>query len=100
MSETRKPDIIWRMYLPQSSGKKLCKICAKFELYLARQFALNWRPGSCLFSPYPPLNTDDRQQYWESRYRVRINGQWYSDTAKYQLLTLSEIAVLFGLSDD
>lgn len=92
MSESRTPiEKITREVLPGLYGKKSHKICLKIELFPARSWATKWEPGSVQFYPKAPLHDKARKEYWEARYRVRINGKWHSDKAKYMMLTRKQI---------
>lgn len=88
MSEIRIPD---EVILRNNQGKISPKTC-KYELFQATQFAWRWTPlQRGKFHPSPPLNTERRQEFWLSRYRVRLNGRWVGDS-KYTLFSREQIA--------
>lgn len=92
MSEYRTPAEIWIKRLPEKDGKKPGVFCSlKIELFPAHYWAEHWEPGSDLFSPKPPLQSEARKQYWTSRYRIRVNGKWVGDKAKY--VTFDKLAI-------
>ena len=93
MSEIRTADLIITKYVPDHGGKRRR---TKYELFAARQFATNWKPSRRNFHPQPALSTEQRQEYWRSMYRVRINGKWYGKT-KYSFFSLADVATLCGL---
>jgi len=95
MSEIRQPDITITIKLHQKQGNKLPEK-RKLELFSATQFAHRWKPfvrGK--FHPSPPLATDRRQEFWETRYRVRINGAWHG-SHRYTLFTMEQVWGMAG----
>ena len=98
MSEHRQPIEIWTIRLPQIKGKKPPKNCKqKIELFPAHYWALDWEPGSKFFNPRPPLQGEARKLFWETLYRVRVNGVWKGEGSKYVLLAKSEIFEMYFL---
>lgn len=91
MSETRTPDEIFLHRLPENNGKKSGKNCIKYELFQAKQWALDWCPCDRKFFPRPSLESIARKKYWEQMYRLRINGKWHGQEAKYRFYTREEI---------
>ncbi len=96
MSEHRQPEEVWIKRLPQNEGKKTAKNCKqKIELFPAHYWALDWEPGSKLFYPKPPLKSGARKEFWDTYYRVRVNGVWLSLVGmKYEFFTKMSIAVM------
>ena len=78
--------------MPQGEGKKASGLIAiKIELFPAYFWAEHWEPASSLFSPKLPLQSEARRDYWTSRYRIRVNGKWVGDRAKY--VTFDKVAI-------
>jgi hypothetical protein len=96
MSEARKPDMILHKKLPPYDGKKHGDSSVVW-LYRGTQFARKWTPISREFSPKVPLVNSMRKTYWETRYRVKIDGKWHMPNAKYELLTLPEVSAIMGM---
>lgn len=94
MSDFRQPDEVITRRLPKNQGKKHGKISTKYELFSAKQWALRWSPADDRFFPKPPLHSEKRKQFWETMYRVRINGRWMIREAHYTLLSRDEIMKL------
>ncbi|WP_218121888.1 hypothetical protein, partial [Desulforhopalus singaporensis] len=45
-----------------------------------------------LFSPMVPLKKSDFDEYWQlPLYRVRVNGRWSSDAAKWTFYTKGQV---------
>ncbi|MFA7174797.1 MAG: hypothetical protein WC340_15585 [Kiritimatiellia bacterium] len=92
MSELRKPVEIIKLFLPVNAGKKTGFSCTlRVELYPASCWRNRWEPCSTLFYPKVPLKTSLRRNYWETRYRIRVNGRWRCNHAKYETFTREEI---------
>jgi len=92
MSERRPSSEIWIKRLPQNEGKKAGDFCTlKIELFPARFWALKWEPSSTLFYPKPSIQSEKRSEYWLTRFRVRVNGKWLGDRAKYVTYTKEQI---------
>lgn len=92
MNEHRRPVEVWIRRLPKITGKKVCKNCTlKIELFPIYLWASHWEPASPLFSPKLPLKSGTRKEYWETRYRIRVNGKWESRKAKYVGYTKKQI---------
>lgn len=90
MSDFRQPVETWVRRLPQNEGKKTPKNCTvKIEIFPAHYWAFNWQPGSQLFYPKVPLQSEAKKRYWETRYRVRVNGAWDNGRAKAKFVTYS-----------
>lgn len=88
MSDYRKPVEIWTKRLPQNEGKKTGENCnLKIELFPSHFWAKHWEPGSELFSPKLPLQSQARKEYWIKRFRIRVNGVWIGSRAKYVTYT-------------
>lgn len=96
MSEYRQPAEIWTRRLPQNEGKKTSEKCSqKIELFPAHYWAENWEPGSTLFSPKLPLQSMARKIFWETHYRIRVNGVWIGKKAKYVTYTKEQIREMY-----
>jgi hypothetical protein len=92
MSERRQSIEIWTLRLPQNRGKKPGVFSTtKIELFPSHYWAEHWEPGSKLFSPRLPLRSISRKEYWETRYRVRVDGRWLGTKAKYVTYTRDEV---------
>jgi len=91
MSEFRKPVEIWVRRLPENEGKKSDRFCIKIEIFPAHYWARHWEPGSDLFYPKMPLQSEARKAAWEARFRIRVNGRWIGDQAKYETYTIQQI---------
>ncbi len=93
MSEIRQPAEIWQIILLKNRGKKNAKKCRlRIELFPAQLWREHWQPLTKLFFPRVPLQTVNRLQYWKKeRYRLRINGRWMQEKAKYQFFTKEQI---------
>jgi hypothetical protein len=94
VSDFRQPIASLSIRLAENRGKKTAKNC-RIEIFPAKDFANAWDPKERLFHPRPPLRSIDRAKFWESRYRVRMNGQWLVLGAKYTLFTRAEILERF-----
>lgn len=92
MSEERVADIVLNVKVPQKQSKKATKI----ELFLARQFEVNWSIDSrTKFSPDVPIRFSDRRSFWDSElYRVRVNGRWFMPQGKYCFFPLTRVVGL------
>ncbi len=93
MSEIRQPAEIWQIILPKNKGKKVAKNCRlRIELFPASLWRWNWHLLSRLFYPKVPNSLSTRKEYWQKeRYRLRINGRWVQEKAKYQFFTKEQI---------
>lgn len=100
MAEKKIPCEVWKRELPHKQGNKTGKYCAlKIELFPAHYWADRWQPGSTRFIPKLPLRTSDRTQYYESRFRIRVNGAWVTDRgAKYRMFKRATIARMYGFN--
>ena len=87
MSEKREPIETWKR---TTNGKT-----TKIELFPAHYFAEKWEPGSRLFTPRPPCKTETRIKYWESMFRVRVDGVWFCK-CKYTMMNREQIAHKFN----
>lgn len=88
MSDFRKPVETWVRRLPQNVGKKSPENCTiKIEIFPAHYWAFSWEPGSADFYPKVPLQSEAKQRYWETRYRIRVNGAWWCGRAKARIVT-------------
>lgn len=87
MAEQRGKTETIDIYMQVKGGKKLTKI----ELFPAHLWSNLWYPGSRSFSPRLPLQSEARKEYWETRYRARINGVWHVGAVQYRMLTRDEI---------
>lgn len=96
MSETRLPDEVLTHKMLENRGKKQGGIYIKYELFSAVQFAKKWDPMEDSFYPKPPLQGSARMIFWARHFRVRVNGKWLSDAAKYTLYTKDEIGAMMG----
>ena len=92
MSEHRKPSEIWKR-LPGFPGTKQGKKY-KIELFPAHYWAHEWEPGSNTFSPKPPLNSAARKIWWETHYRIRVNGVFVGSCTKGEMQFLTREDVL------
>jgi hypothetical protein len=82
--------------LASNRRQKTPKKCnQKIELFPAHYWAENWEPGSTLFSPRLPLQSAARKEFWETHYRIRVNGSWVGRKAKYEIYTKEQIAKKF-----
>ncbi|SDP84396.1 hypothetical protein, partial [Desulforhopalus singaporensis] len=68
------------------------------ELFHVSQFRRTWgesmRKQSTrkLFSPMVPIRKSDFDEYWQlPLYRVRMDGRWTADDAKYSFYTREQI---------
>lgn len=96
MSEYRNPAEVWIKRLPKNEGKKALGFCTtKIELFPAHYWAEHWEPGSDLFSPKLPLQSEARKAHWESHFRVRVNGKWMGKRAKYVTYTKAQVLEKF-----
>lgn len=71
--------------------KRQRKIVAKIELYPACQWKHNYLPGKQNVYPRPPCRVVN---YWDLRFRLRVNGRWYNPDRKrekYIFYTRQEI---------
>jgi hypothetical protein len=92
MNEQRKPSETWFKRLPRKVGQKASRKCnLKIELFPVYLWGRWWSPGSSLFSPRLPLRTEDRLEFWQTRYRIRVNGKWVGSRAKYVGYTKQQI---------
>lgn len=89
MGEIRKPVEV----LLRKQGKKVQKI----ELFPIHLWQSHWEPLAGLFSPKVPLRIGPRTAYWHTRYRVRLDGVWYSKGARFTALTRVEVIARFLL---
>lgn len=92
MSEFRRPDEIIIHRLPGFAGKKQGENCHKYELFDAVHWALDWTPWDKNYFPAPPLHGLSRRDFWLQMYRVRKDGKWLGDEAKYRFYSRREIA--------
>lgn len=84
MNEQRKPTETWFKRLPVKVGQKASRKCnLKIELFPLYLWGRWWSPGCHLFSPKLPLRSEDRIEFWQIRYRIRVNGKWVGSRAKY-----------------
>jgi len=74
MSETRTPEIIWEVSLPGCKGKKQLKI-ELFPASLWREYAMRIKDRK-RFSPKIPSLPDAMNEYYATRYRIRVNGRF------------------------
>ena len=93
MSEVRlllsKPEIFIH-FLPSDQGKKSSNLRTKYELFPAKLWAKTWSPMGERFYPKLPLRSEDRKIFWESMFRLLINGKWYQEKAKYCFMSREE----------
>lgn len=94
MSDHRQPIAAFSCRFAGKGGKKTSENC-RIEIFPATDFALVWEPTGKNFSPRPPLRDADRVAFWETHYRVRVNGRWLVQGAKYTLLNRNEIVTRF-----
>ena len=94
MSETRRPYETFTRRLLHNDGKKEGEKCIKYELFAAKEWALVWSPGDRRFLPTPPSLGLERQEFWRTMIRLRINGCWYGKKGEYRFLTREEVASL------
>lgn len=88
MSEERTPVMVITVKVPKSHGNKTLKI----ELFAASDFQNQWNPyQGWKFHPTVPGMRSPRDVYFMERFRLRINGKWFSKKAKYQTFTKQEI---------
>lgn len=101
MSENRDPVEILIQKLPNSDGKKKgCRVALKIELFPAHYWAANWFPGSKAWFPKLSIKAESRNEYFETRFRLRINGVWYSPFAKYTTVTKADaIDLLWNIEE-
>ena len=94
MSDKRDWDYVLKKLLPRKAGAKEGRICT-IEVYTAGKFAKAWKPwktGETTFCPRVPLQQDARNLYWETHYRLRINGKWHKrNDIQYTFVTLAEM---------
>lgn len=91
MSEFRRPVEIWSRRLPENEGKKPSGFYSKIEIFPSHYWARHWEPGSDLFHPKMPLQSEARKEAWETRFRIRVNGKWVGEQAKYETYTKQQI---------
>jgi len=98
MSEYRNPVEVWIRRLPDNDGKKPHKkLQQKIELFPAHYWAMAWEPGSSMFFPKLPLHGGERKVFWESNYRIRVNGKWVGEEAKYRFYHKTQIGQMYFL---
>jgi hypothetical protein len=93
MSDSCRPFAVFRRRLLENDGNNLGKSC-RFELFTAKTWSLVWSPGDRRFFPALSSDTLARNEFWETRIRVRIDGRWYRPQGKYQFLARDELAAL------
>ena len=91
MSEYRKPTAAFTIRNAKEGGKKTTESCKLIEIFKAELFKSKWGPSSSLVSPKIPLHSGSRREMIDTLYRVRIDGKWYRNEAKYTLLTQGQI---------
>ncbi len=88
MSDHRKPVDVWYKRLPQKRGTKKRKFrLLKIELVPACEWKSLWEPCSTLFIPKVPLRYDSMNEYWETRFRIRVDGKWVGPNGQYRMFT-------------
>ena len=87
MTEHRQPTASFSKRFAQEDSNKTMKI----ELFIAHIYAPKWEPLSKKFYPKLPFNGMRRKEYWENRYRARIDGVWVGGKAKYTMFTKEQI---------
>lgn len=96
MSDHRKRVETWYKSLPPKLGKKVTKKRElKVELYPIYLWAKYWEPSNKFFSPKLPMHSVKRLKYWATRYRVKVNGRWLKEEAKFQSFTKAELRYRF-----
>jgi len=76
--------------------RKGSKKQAVIEFFPAAQWKMVYRPGKKNVYPKPPSIKDD---YWEIRYRIRVNGTWRKGrgiSEKYHFFTMEEGLAFVG----
>lgn len=75
--------------------KKQSKKTVKVELFSALDWRQNRRPGGRNMYPQPPWRSDG---WWESHYRLRIDGRWYGRSRKkYHFFSRGEVFEVISL---
>lgn len=94
MSDHRQPIAVFSCKFAGKDGKKTGEK-RLIEIFAAKDFARAWEPTGKAFSPRPPLRDSDRIVFWQTYYRVRLNGKWLADGARYTLFTREELIARF-----
>jgi len=95
MSESRIPDQTISVRLPRKQGKIQHSFIPKIrvELFGAYQFRTNHNRLKRNFYPRPPSRTEERRQWYQTMFRLRLDGRWYGER-KYTFLDRAAIAGL------
>ena len=86
----KKPGIIeeWKVLLYRDGVQKLVKI----ELYPAgffrEKFSIYDRER---WFPKPSFQSVARDRYFKTRYRVKVDGKWFGEKAKYTMYDMDEV---------
>ncbi len=87
MSEVRPVFASWRF--ADIRGKKSLRI----ELFRAREWRSGYRPIKRNTIPRPPIRPNMANAYWNSLYRLRIDGRWHRPgKERYAFYTMQEAA--------
>ena len=87
MSEHRPATRVSLHRLPEIQGKKSIKI----EYFPAKFWREYCRLYTEQFAPRLPFRNDERNLYFQERYRIRVNGTWFRGDARYTMLTKDEV---------
>lgn len=91
MSDFRKPVKVWKECLPEIQGNKVRFVdTLKVELFPAFLWKDHWdleRHKKRLFYPNVPLSQSLHDEYWNTRFRIRVNDSWVMDRATFQMFT-------------
>ena len=87
MSEERVSWLVFSVKLPQYRGKKTVKI----ELFKAKQWKLSVSLEDRNAAPPIPCRLHKKNEYFDERFRLRIDDRWYKEQGKqYAFLTFDE----------
>jgi hypothetical protein len=101
MADRRLADETFIRKLPRKQGKKAGKSGIKIELFRGTQFASRWFPGDDSFFPKPPLQSQERKEFWERMFRVRMDGKWLGVVGRVRLFSVQEVrAILLPMDNE
>lgn len=96
-NEFRIPDQVITVKAPRFQGKIQHELipAMKIKLYGAYQFRKNHNRLNRNFHPPVPIKYDQKELWYSSMYRLKIDGTWYRPgNAKYQFFTVAEVLKL------
>lgn len=77
--------------------KKPSKPTTKIELFPATKWRRVYKPGRQNVFPRPPSLAEERNEFWETIFRLRVDGRWYNPEGKrekYVFFTTQELKEL------